>query len=517
MRSPAGDPIVQASVTPHARSGHSIHDVDSIDATNVGDFEPDPERKRHAARRLRALGFSVVDHGGPTLTVRGSKAQFERAFSGTLRERTRVLTTASGTARSARFFHPHESTSPGLLAIKRSRHPELATVARGLALAEPVQLFGEPSVTPPRVRYRHLTLPAQVAAALNTGAAHRAGITGTGISVAICDSGCYPHPWFARHGNRVRVVLTPGASSPDADEVGHGTVVAANLLSIAPGCTLTMIKMNFADDDDGFGHDAVPALQTAYGLGAQIVNCSWGQSLSGPQGLKSAHMRTMEYSVAWLTARGRVIVCAAGNFPRSAPASYGELGFPAQHPDAIAIGGAMLTRKGGLKAASYASGFQSPVYRSRVVPDVCGLCGDLPAGVLIMAPVQPGCIIDRAAAQRRYPLGDETGPEDGWSCVSGTSSAAPQVAGAAALVLQANPHLQHTTLMRAILGVTARDVTRGSSNPRATRSGVGHRAHVGPDLATGTGLVDASAAVAVAHLILRLTSGRRAPVKVRRR
>ena len=93
-----------------------------------------------------------------------------------------------------------------------------------------------------------------------------------------------------------------------------------------------------------------------------------------------------------------------------------------------------------------------------------------------------------------FPNGDETANNDGWAAFSGTSAAAPQLAGAAALVKQAFPRL-NPAQVRSILMNTARDVTTGHCN---THSG-GFPATVGPDTATGNGLVDAEKAALVAR------------------
>lgn len=69
---------------------------------------------------------------------------------------------------------------------------------------------------------------------------------------------------------------------------------------------------------------------------------------------------------------------------------------------------------------------------------------------------------------------------------SGTSAAAPQLAGICALVKQMSPNLSPAQI-REVLKDTARDVASGNSNP----STGGHEAVPGVDLATGHGLVDA--------------------------
>src|SRR5699024_6590399 len=90
--------------------------------------------------------------------------------------------------------------------------------------------------------------------------------------------------------------------------------------------------------------------------------------------------------------------------------------------------------------------------------------------------------------------GDETAPDDGWAAFSGTSAAAPQVAGVCALLLQACPQLTPGQV-RQVLMDTARDVTQGTNHPT-----FGHPATPGPDTATGHGLVDAHKAVLLAKL-----------------
>jgi hypothetical protein len=109
-----------------------------------------------------------------------------------------------------------------------------------------------------------------------------------------------------------------------------------------------------------------------------------------------------------------------------------------------------------------------------------------------MLPVQPGCLIDSIFGLPgvKYPDGDETEANDGWAAFSGTSAAAPQLAGICALMKQAYPGLSPNQA-RDILQQTARDVTKGSCN----LSTGGHAASRGFDVATGSGLPDAFAAI----------------------
>ncbi len=76
-----------------------------------------------------------------------------------------------------------------------------------------------------------------------------------------------------------------------------------------------------------------------------------------------------------------------------------------------------------------------------------------------MLPLEPGDEIDVGNAGGTHPNGDETASNDGWAAFSGTSAAAPQLAGAAALVKQACPSADAGGQIKDILRKTARDVT----------------------------------------------------------
>jgi subtilisin family serine protease len=110
-----------------------------------------------------------------------------------------------------------------------------------------------------------------------------------------------------------------------------------------------------------------------------------------------------------------------------------------------------------------------------------------PGATYIMLPIEAACEIDRRRA-----ASDFTSPEDGWGVFSGTSAAAPQLAGVCALLLQKNPGLTPNDI-KAVLRRTSRDVVNGAANA-ASNEGNALTAGSGTDSATGTGLVDAFAA-----------------------
>ena len=307
----------------------------------------------------------------------------------------------------------------------------------------------------------------------------RHGITGKGIHVVMVDSGWYRHPYFVQHNYNVKVHLTSGSSDREVDLTGHGTGESANLLAIAPDVTLTMIKADVAIFGKYKNVNSISALREAIALKPDIISCSWGSDER--TGNLSPYNRVLAAVVADAIRQGIIVVFAAGN---------GQYGFPAQHPEVIAAGGAYQhlheSLHGKIEASNYASSFVSPIYPNRQVPDVCGLVGNLPYGSYIMLPVPPNSIIDQQLAIRD----DGTEAIDGWAAFSGTSAAAPQLAGICALMKQVNRSLSPAQA-RQILQDTACDVVDGFSNPSSS----GASARAGPDLATGYGLADANLAV----------------------
>jgi subtilase family protein len=298
------------------------------------------------------------------------------------------------------------------------------------------------------------------------------------------DSGHFRHPYFVGRGYNVApVVLGPAAANPLDDESGHGTGESTNIFAVAPDVQLLPVKINFVN--------SVGAFNAAVGLHPDIITCSWGSSKEFPP--LSAADQTLATAIAAAVASGIVVVFSAGN---------GHFGFPGQHPDVISAGGVFMNPDESLRASDYASGFLSNIYPNRRVPDLSGLVGMRPKAIYLMLPLQPGDEIDIGNAGGTYPGpagggpgGDETARDDGWAAFSGTSAAAPQLAGAAALIKQACPTLRPTAV-RDILMRTARDVTTGNCNPATG----GNPATAGPDLATGTGLVDAQKAALLAKL-----------------
>lgn len=470
-----------AQASPKSVGGVSMFAMmGGIDAESVASFQSEDSVINEAAALLRQAGFEILQITRFTINIAGSQKVFEDAFKTKLMADERPVIKPGAIEDTATFIECPTTDIPGLIDTSKTA---FADVLEGVAIEEP-QYFFESALAPNKA-YWYLDVPGDVSLGTNADKAHRSGITGKGVKVAMVDSGHYKHPFFAKRGYRVApVVLGPAAANPTRDESGHGTGESANIFSVAPDVQLLPVKINFVN--------SIGAFNAAAALKPDIITCSWGSSRQFPP--LSAANQALATAIASAWSSGIIIVFSAGN---------GHFGFPGQHPDLISAGGVFMDQNENLQASNYASGFMSNIYSNRRVPDLSGLVGMQPGASYIMLPVEPGDDIDSSRAGGNHPPQDETTKTDGWAAFSGTSAAAPQLAGTAALIKQACNKLTPAQV-RDIMMKTARDVTQGNSNPATG----GHPAAAGQDLATGHGLVDAHKAVLTAKIrCLGITRG----------
>lgn len=316
--------------------------------------------------------------------------------------------------------------------------------------------------------YRYLFAPDDLAVVLRATRTHRTGATGRGITVAMCDTGFWRHPFYDHHGYRTKTaLLAAGAVNANEDGNGHGTGEAANIFAIAPDITLQPVKMG----------DAIDAIKLARNSGAKIISNSWGYHVDLGNiswATLDPYLKALAQEIQLAINQGISVCFAAGN---------GHYAFPASMPSVVAVGGVHVNYPDlTFEASNYASSFTSKIYPGRKVPDVCGLTGRkvINAGSgyapSIMLPVPPNSSLDAV-----WPATGAAG--DGWGIFSGTSAACPQVAGICALMLEKDATLT-PAVIKENLKKSARDVTAGVSAQ-------GEAAGVGPDNATGAGLADA--------------------------
>lgn len=464
--------LIYAQASPLSIGGISLFDVGGrISRKTVHGVTSHPRIIRTALAQLRKAGFEILHVTPIVINFAGPPDLFEKAF------RTKIVEKEVALARGAMSTHL-ASPDTDLLGLIPTAGTPFGAVIEGVALEVPRYFFSE-SPLPAAAGYWHLRPPGDLALASNAAQVHHYGITGQGVRVAMVDSGWYRHAFFEAQGYNVApVVLSPGTADPEEDEDGHGTGESANVLAIAPGCELIPIKYNFVN--------SIAAFNTAVSLQPDIITCSWGSN--SPLVLEAADM-VLAASVAAAVASGITVIFAAGN---------GHAGFPGQHPDVISAGGVFMGPDGSLQASDYSSAFSSLIYPGREVPDLCGLVGMRPKAIYIMLPVQPGDKIDVGNSGSVFPDGDQTLADDGWAAFSGTSAAAPQLAGVAALIKQVAPNITPGVL-KAVLTASARDVVDGVSGA-VSPFHAGLPAGPGPDEATGAGLVDAFSAVLIAYL-----------------
>ena len=473
--------VLYAQASPRSVGGRSLFDARIVSAVEVGDYVSESALQRRAVTELRNAGFDVLQSGACTINIAGAPELFEAVFGTKLFTEERPVVKEAALEDTATFIDSTDTDVPGLIGVTRTK---LANVLEGVAIEEPYYTMQDAFA--PTTAYWHLRVPGDVSLGMNADKAHRAGITGKDVKVVMTDSGWFRHPFFVQRGYRSSpVVLGPGTANPNADPHGHGTGESANIFSVAPDVDFTMVKTNFKN--------ATGAFNAAIGLGPTIISNSWGSCVR--KGPLSPARQALAAAIATAVSQGIIVVFSAGN---------GQFGFPGQHPDVVSAGGAYMDADGSLEASTYSSGFASGVYPGRNVPDVCGLVGmsspnhQSPGAMYIMLPVESNAKIDTDLAGYNHyrspgataPWGDETARNDGWAAFSGTSAAAPQVAGVCALIKQACSRLTPAQV-RDTLKATAKDVAAGGCSP----STGANPAVPGPDLATGHGLADAHRAV----------------------
>lgn len=473
-------PKIYAQASPRSISGVSMFEGQSqINADTVNNFFSEGEVVQAAVARLNEAGFEILQISPMSINFSGTAAQFRRAFKTDIVVEDREVIKEGAKKEVAQFLDSPDTSLSGLV---QTEGTNFADAIEGIALEEPRYPMAA-SMFAPLKSYWHLRVPGDVSLACNADRAHRAGITGKNVKVAMVDSGWFKHPYFVGRGYKAApVVLGPGAANPLKDESGHGTGESANIFANAPDVDFMPVKMSFVNSTGAFN--------AAVGLNPHIITCSWGSH--HPTSTLSAADQVLAAAIAAAVASGIIVIFSAGN---------GHYGFPGMHPDVISAGGVFMNPDETLRASNYASSYPGNVYPGRACPDVCGLVGMQPKALYIMLPVEPSDEIDTNLSGGTHPNGDETTNSDGWAAFSGTSAAAPQLAGVAALIKQACPGLTPAQV-RNIMKNTARDVTTGNSNvvggtpifPAAYAAGPG------VDIATGNGLVDAHKAVMVAKV-----------------
>jgi len=448
--------------------------------TTAEPYHATTRNHNEARRALESMGFEIIAESRIGAAVAGPPGAYEELTGGRVVARERLLHSSAGHQRYVTHIDIVGEGQPSACGHGNVQNP--STRVEGVLIERPFQYHGIfPTPIPPRIDRFHLRVPDDVALGLGAIAAHRQGWQGDGVVVAMVDSGQYAHPFFAAHHYSVRptVTIVPG-TSPTKDPVGHGTGESANIFAAAPGCVLQPYR---ASDNRGRLVGAIGGFLRVKAGRPAILSNSWGgDGRFPPVGPPDAFEIAWAIEILDAIEQGIFVIFSAGN---------GQFSIEPQVPGVLSAGGVFMTSGLDLQASNYTSGYQSPWFQGITVPDVCGLVGMLPRAQYIMLPIPPVSEIDVSESQSTPfdPYNDGTTSSDGWALFSGTSAAAPQIAGVVALMLGAKPELNPLQITQALRS-TAIDVTSGHCHPRFNNAAI-----PGHDPATGNGLVDAAAAV----------------------
>ena len=271
-------------------------------------------------------------------------------------------------------------------------------------------------------------------------------LQGQGIGVAVVDSGVNNNSDFNGGTAGSRIVARAKFNSNTnnmTDSYGHGTHVAGiiggngynssgNYMGVAPQVNLINVKVS---DDTGNAmiSDVVNGLQWVFNNAAtyniRVVNLSLNSTVAD-----SYQVDPLDAAVETLWNAGIVVVVSAGN---NGTTNSGVVYAPANDPFAITVGavddlGTVSTGDDtlatfsayGTEAISTTSGLDTTISKPDLVAPGVNITSLLASSTCTLAVNHPANVVGSS-----------------YFTMSGTSMAAPVVAGVAALLLQANPSL----------------------------------------------------------------------------
>jgi serine protease AprX len=314
-------------------------------------------------------------------------------------------------------------------------------------------------ITPNRALKGSLDITTQ---SVNANLVWPSGYDGTGVGVAVIDSGVTPKAdLLAADGVHSRVVYSQSfvAGLDATDQYGHGTHVAGIIGAsgkASSGAAFTRIfkgvapNVNLVDlrvlDANGSGNesDVISAIEQAVALkntyNIRVMNLSLGHQVYESYTLDPLCQAA---EAAWKA--GIVVVTAAGNYGRDnswGTHGYGTIVSPGNDPYVITVG-AMNSHGTPFitddSVASYSS--KGPTLVDHIVkPDLVA-----PGNGVVSLLASPNCTLatnfPRTLILDNYYQVGTPGTSQDYFRLSGTSMATPVVSGAAALMLQKTPGL----------------------------------------------------------------------------
>jgi subtilisin family serine protease len=225
---------------------------------------------------------------------------------------------------------------------------------------------------------------------------------------------------------RAKLLAHPKPNADFADRDGHGTHVAgivaasrddsAGYSGIAPGATLMAVQALGITLPEST-HTLAVGIRYAADHGARIINMSWG-SFSGSSSIRSA--------VGYAVLKGALVVAASGNWRTDLDTTPV---YPASYPGVLSVAATCDGR-----TLAFFSDFGTNV---DLAAPGCAIVSTVPAGQTTIV-----------SQNRPNPLAD---------AMSGTSQAAPMVAGVAALLFSLYPQASAAQVATALCAGVRRE------------------------------------------------------------
>jgi len=353
-------------------------------------------------------------------------------------------------------------------------------------------------------------------AAVNASVAWQYGFDGTGVGVAVIDSGIAPKiDLTAANGTASRIVYSENFATGQADAsdvYGHGTHVAGILGSNGKSSTGTGYKRTFKGvapnvnlinlrvlDANGGGleSDVIAAIQQAINLQStyniRVINLSLGRPV-----FESYTLDPLCQAVEAAWQAGIVVVVAAGNYGRDnslGTQGYGTISSPGNDPYVITVG-AMNTNGTSWSnddtITSYSS--KGPTLADHIVKPDLVAPGNNVISLLVpnstLAITFPKTLISNST----YETLGLPGVSGDYFRLSGTSMATPVASGAAALLIQQHPSLTPDQVKARLMKTAAKTLNLYSTGIDAL---TGQTYTQQADIFTvGAGYIDIAAALA---------------------
>lgn len=295
---------------------------------------------------------------------------------------------------------------------------------------------------------------------------------GEGALVTVIDSGVAAgHPDLAHAVDETRSRNFTGDGQGSANPAGgyHGTHVAgilaaddrndAGVVGTAPGASIVDCRVFSATATTTFG-DILAAIVYSANIDADVANLSLGAYPISRRGLGAFYGRVVNRATTYANNAGTLLTVAAGNASADLQHDGAFISLPAEAAQAVGV-----SATGPLGFAHGPSGLEEPADSPAIYTNYGTNAIDLSAPGGDYDPTFPAgwyydVVLNAIAVPSFDANGNYTGATYDYSWVAGTSMAAPQVAGAAALLASEAPALSANQL-RNVLERTAAAGTGG--------------------------------------------------------